>query len=124
MFEFWEEYIKGYYDASTFGNIRSVDRLIKSRHGTPSVRRGKILKSTLDTGGYPCVMICVAGEKKLVRVHRIIATVFVKNPHHLNTVNHIDRDRTNNRADNLEWISQAENVKHGLGYGRYKRDRG
>lgn len=53
------------------------------------------------------------GELGVVRsVHRAIATVFIPNPDNLPEVNHIDGNKANNCADNLEWISKKDNQQH------------
>jgi len=45
-------------------------------------------------------------------VHRLIAQSFIPNPHNKSEVNHIDGNPINNKIDNLEWCTKAENVKH------------
>lgn len=47
------------------------------------------------------------------RLHRIVATCFIENPNGLKYVNHKDSNKLNNHPTNLEWCSNAENVKHG-----------
>lgn len=42
-------------------------------------------------------------------IHRVVATAFIPNPDSLETVNHIDEDKHNNRVENLEWCTAQEN---------------
>ena len=51
-----------------------------------------------------------AGGKNAM-VHQIIATAFIPNPDNFETVNHINGDKRDNRAENLEWCTREENVK-------------
>lgn len=77
---------------------------------TGEVRHGeRILKQQTDRKGYRRVKI---GRSHLIRVHREVAKAFVPNPEGKPQVNHKDGDKGNNRADNLEWVTNAENQLH------------
>lgn len=58
---------------------------------------------------YLGVMLCRDGKMKKFRVNRLVALNFIPNPSGLPDVDHINRDKTNNRVDNLQWLSRAEN---------------
>ena len=58
------------------------------------------------------------GERKTVRVSRLVATAFVPNPDSLPVVNHIDSNPANNQADNLEWTTLKGNSQHCVKSGR------
>ena len=52
------------------------------------------------------------GKGKGYYLHRIVAEHFIDNPDNLPEVNHIDGDYYNNKAENLEWISKLDNMRH------------
>ena len=69
-------------------------------------------KFTLDKDGYYLIGLSIDGKDVTRRVHRLVAEAFIPNPNNLPTVNHIDGDKTNNRVDNLEWMSIQENCEY------------
>lgn len=113
MSEVWKDVkgYEGYYQVSNKGRVRSVDRIIKMGKITGKVK-GKILKIQNDGHGYGQVSLSREGKYKSYKVHRLVAEHFVPNPNNLKHVNHIDGDKTNNNADNLEWVTQKENNQH------------
>ena len=115
--EEWKQ-IPGYdgYMVSNTGEVLSTVKQVyskKEKHVVPFYRR-KLLAQHKNKGGYMCVGIGgkYQGGRKTVKVHRLVASAFVKNPDNLPEVNHIDGDKTNNSADNLEWTTHSENEKH------------
>lgn len=78
----------------------------------------RILKPGKDSCGYPIVGICNGGKQVTKRVHRLVAKAFVPNPENKPEVNHIDENKGNNVADNLEWVTCRENINHGTGIRR------
>lgn len=123
MEEIWKPYIEGYYEASTLGNIRSVDREVLF-NGTPGIRKGIILKPTKNSKGYLTIAICCLGIRATMSVHRIIAETFLANPEEKAHVNHKDGDPLNNKVDNLEWATPSENQKHAYVTGLRKNGEG
>jgi hypothetical protein len=113
MQEIWKD-IPGFesYQASSHGRIRSKARTStgRSRSGNAFIRHieGGPIKPRLSNAGYLRCMI----ERKTVLVHRIIAATFVENPSSLPCVNHIDGDKNNNSAANLEWCTHQFNTEH------------
>lgn len=81
------------------------------------VRRGSRLRKPNIKNGYPQVALYHGGQPRHRNVHRLVASAFVPNPDGKPCVNHIDGDKTNNRAENLEWVTHAENTRHGLDAG-------
>lgn len=90
----------GYYQVSNFGNVYSV-------------RSDKQLKHSKNRGGYLFVVLCTDSKPKQFKVHRLVAISFLTNPDNKPQVNHIDEDKTNNRLDNLEWVTAKENTNYG-----------
>lgn len=113
MQEVWKD-IPGFdsYQASDHGRIRSKARTTigRSRSGNSFTRHidGSPIKPRLSNAGYFRCMI----DRKTVSVHRIIATTFIENPSELPCVNHIDGDKSNNTAENLEWCTHQSNTEH------------
>lgn len=78
-----------------------------------SLLRHRALKPTIDRYGYEKVVLSKNGKSFYRTVHRLVAQAFVPNPDNLTTVNHINEDKTDNRAVNLEWLSVADNDNYG-----------
>jgi len=77
-----------------------------------STYTNKILKTTDDGHGYACVTLWIDGISEKYKVHRLVAECFLDNPENLIEVNHKDGNKTNNLADNLEWVTRRENMLH------------
>ena len=113
MGEVWKA-IPGYegiYEASNFGRIKSVERVVEGRWG-PTVIREHLLKPNNVHDGYQQVKFCVGNERSQQLVHRLIASAFLPNPDNLPQVNHKDGNPENNNVENLEWCTAAENSQH------------
>lgn len=113
------KFIKGYeglYQVSDSGQIRSVSRKVSqiSRYGSPMVRTyaGKPIVPRVGNRGYLYVNLSKGGKKKSYKVHRLVAFEFCSGFVEGFTVNHKDGDKLNNSANNLEWISSLDNLKH------------
>ena len=53
-------------------------------------------------------------------VHRMVAETWIPNPNHRKEVNHINGDKTDNRVENLEWVTHSENMRHAFRSGLKK----
>jgi hypothetical protein len=75
---------------------------------------GKIRKTVIANNGYIRVGLKKIGAKNTnyVTVHRLVAKAFCEGFEEGLTVNHIDGDKLNNSSDNLEWITQKNNIIH------------
>jgi hypothetical protein len=80
----------------------------------------RVLKKQLVRNGYQHVVLCDTDGHHSKSVHRLVAKEFVDNPRGCDMVNHIDGDKSNNCAENLEWCTQSENMKHAYRMGLQK----
>ncbi len=108
-----------YYEVSNLGRVRSLDRIITYKDGLKVPYFGKILKLG-NSVGYPNVAIGIAGNKKQIKVHRLVAEAFLPKIEGKNYINHKDSNRKNNCVENLEWCTSQENFLHAMQNGRWK----
>lgn len=107
MEEEWRD-IEGYeglYQVSNLGRVKSINY---KRTG-----KERILKAVKDNWGYLTVRLYKDNKGKQCRVHRLVAQAFIPNQENLPQVNHISEDKTDNRVQNLEWITNKDNCNHG-----------
>lgn len=80
-------------------------------------KNNKTMCQWTDNVGYKQCNLYKDGKKKYVRIHRLVAELFVPNPNNLPQVNHIDGNKLNNHYTNLEWVSNSQNTKHAFDNG-------
>lgn len=78
------------------------------------MKKGHILSPRINSkrGGYCEIMLFKNNVGKRFKIHRLVATEFLNNPHDKPEVNHIDGNKSNNCVDNLEWVTSKENKAH------------
>ena len=99
--EYKREPVKGYeeYEVDTNGVVYG--------------KNGKPLKYSLNPNGYCIVKFSINHLIKGFTIHRLVAKQFINNKDVNKTqINHIDGDKTNNKVDNLEWVTPKENMEH------------
>lgn len=106
MEEIWKEIdgFDGYYMVSNLGNVKSL------KYG-----KERILRQNIASNGYENVILCANNIRKGFTVHRLVAMAFIPNPDNYPDINHIDEDKTNNCANNLEWCDCKYNNNYGTG---------
>lgn len=82
-----------------------------SNHGR--VRGPKVIrKPGLSSWGYHHVNISNENGASTKKIHRLVAEAFISNPHNKPCVNHLNGIKTDNRVENLEWVTNQENARH------------
>lgn len=106
--EEYKEIPKSHYLVSNYGNIKNqfTDYVLKQHRGS---------------SGYLQVGFLVDNKKMSLMVHRLVAKMFIENPMGKKEVNHIDGDKSNNKVENLEWVTPKENMRHAYDIGLYKK---
>ena len=105
--EKWKD-ISGYpgYQVSNFGRVKSLNY----NH----TKKEKILKSFKQRDGYLLVKLYKNGKAKNIYIHRLVCTAFVQNESlFYNEINHLDENKENNCASNLEWSNRQHNINFG-----------
>lgn len=107
--EEWRDVIgyEGIYLVSNQGNIKSV-------------KRNKILSPKNNHDGYLRIQLWRNNKALFVAIHRLVAQAFIDNPENKPFVNHIDGIKNHNFVENLEWVTQSENIQHAWGTGLSK----
>lgn len=110
----WE----GFYSVSSHGRIRR-DRFVDSRGRRT---RGGFLAPVMVKPGYYQVTLCGNGKRQKQWVHRLVAEAFLTKPDGYRIqVNHKNAIKADNRLENIEWLPQADNLKHAWQLGLFPR---
>lgn len=89
------------YQVSNLGNVRTVKR-----------GEATVMAQEKQQNGYLSVHLRNRGIERRASVHRLVAEAFIPNPDGLRDVNHKNGIKTDNRLENLEWMSHSDNIKH------------
>lgn len=106
MSEVWKP-IEGWedrYEVSNMGKVRSLNYHMTGK--------AKELSPISSGKGYLMVGLCRDCKMKWAKVHRLVASAFIPNPENKPQVNHKNGVKIDNRADNLEWVTDGENLRH------------
>jgi hypothetical protein len=111
------------YEVSNLGRVRSKPAMQRYllRNGKEAFRRvlGKVRAPKRNNSGYLLVSLFAENVEYTALVHRLVAAAFIEGSGE--TVNHIDGDKDNNAAINLEWASWSANHLHAVRLGLNKQ---
>lgn len=123
MEEIWKD-IEGYeglYQVSNLGRIKRLASVVCHSNGVCRTVKEKIRKIGYSGARYGCVILSKNGIHKTHHVHQEVAKAFLQYIPNRTTsvINHIDGDKRNNRVDNLEIVTQSDNVQHSIKNGLF-----
>jgi hypothetical protein len=84
-----------------------------------SHRQGKWRKFNPGDGRYNGVILTKHGKQYHTCIHRLLATIFIPNPENKPCINHINANKSDNRLENLEWVTSQENNDHAQASGLF-----
>ena len=96
---------KSNYQISNFGNVKSL-----------KFNKEKLLKTNLNTYGYPKISLKKDNKNITISVHILVAKAFIPNIYNKKSVNHKNKNKQDNNVENLEWVTPFENTRHALGF--------
>jgi len=117
--EVWKDIpdFEGYYQVSNLGNVKSLSRTILGKNDAPTLLKEKMLKFSTSTNGYYQVILCKNSDRKIFKVHSLVAICFlnhIPNGTHNVVVDHINEIKTDNSVENLRLIGHRENVSRSI----------
>ena len=116
MDEIWKDVAgyEGLYQVSNMGRVKTLDKAIKTSFGK-RMSKEKILSPIIQKSGYAHIGLWRDKKCKQSCVHRLVAYAFCINtdPSTKIQVNHINENKLDNRACNLEWVTAKENTNYG-----------
>lgn len=106
--EVWKDIpgFEGVYQVSNFGRVKSLERIIKWKNSTTTIKE-KILKPNISSD-HCYVTLCYCGVHRRYLVHRLVAEAFIPNPNGYTVVHHKDENPENNVVENLSWMDKSD----------------
>lgn len=106
-----KDFLDNFIDFVYWRRYKDTTYIVSSNGKVYNTKTKNIMKERLH-GKYVIVTISIKGKTKSLRVHRLLAELFISNPLNKPYVNHIDGNKQNNNINNLEWVTNSENILH------------
>lgn len=103
---------ESFYHISNLGRVKALAKTVSLGLGRFQFHEEIIMSPGIASNGYRMVRLQVETKGKTFTVHRLVALHFVPNPDNYKIVNHIDGNKLNCAAINLEWGTYSHNAKH------------
>lgn len=112
--EVWKDVVgyEGLYQVSNLGRVKMLPRKVLANKSIKNIKE-HILKQTISKKGYLYVDFWVNNKVKRFAVHRLVLSAFLGNSEISLECNHKNENRSDNRLDNLEWLTHRENLNYG-----------
>lgn len=116
MKEIWKDINRweNKYQVSNLGRVRRLQQIQIFKDGQKHFYPERICTTRINMHGYEMVQLWESGKKSSKQIHRILAEAFIPNPNKLEQVNHKNGIKSDNRLENLEWISRRGNALHAI----------
>lgn len=111
---------EGRYAITKTGKVWSYPHELSGSLKGKGKTKGKWLKPSICYHGYPNVYL---GANNSYRVHRLVALTYIENLENKKCINHKNSNRSDNRVENLEWVTHKENTIHSIEHGGRKKTR-
>lgn len=102
------------------GIIKSLDYSVDHWRGGKKITKGRTI-APINRKGYLYINVSDSENRTQRAIHRLVAEAFIPNTENKPTVNHKNGVKTDNRVENLEWATVAENTKHSFDTGLHKK---
>lgn len=104
---------EGFYEVSNMGRVKSLSRTVQHKHSGKYTFKERILKPNPVKGGYHQVTLNKNSKRYSKYIHVLVMQMFVGEKTKGYEVNHIDENVTNNKLENLEYLTPKENNNYG-----------